>query len=323
MSYENSPDDVVKLYEQGKLSGWDGKEAADKFWEKLKTHPKMFHSVGSQLGLYGASEDCKMMLYEVVRKVLGEDTKNYPQLTGDCVSFGMKNALEYLQCTEILLNKKNHKFRPISSLYLYYLCRVVHGFSVCLIPGATGGAMAEGVLEDGSVFLDEPGVPSYSGFEATKWGCRLFSLSHRRFLEIGRKNLIGSAARVNNWEDLVAAICNGYPVTVASNQGFKYSVDGDGFHRASGRWAHQMCIIGVGKYKDVDYCIILNSWGDKFGRLKDFDNPSIELPIGCLRVRRDDMEKSMIENGECFAISAWANLPDNNSKLKRELFSPI
>jgi hypothetical protein len=84
-----------------------------------------------------------------------------------------------------------------------------------------------------------------------------------------------------------------------------------------------MCIIGVGTWKGEDYCIILNSWGDAMGRLKDFDNPSIDLPIGVIRARRSEIEKSMIAGGEVYAISKFGNLQDNASRLEKELFSQI
>jgi hypothetical protein len=311
----------LERYTNGSVSGWTGKDEAEKAWESLQKLPNVFSSVHT--ALKQAAPNKKMMLYEVVRKVLGKDTENYAQKTGDCVSFGMKNAIEYLQCSEILLNDKNHKFRPIFAPYLYHLCRVKTGVSVCLIPGSSGGAMAEGVLKYGSIYSDESGVPKYSGLTASWWGCRISALKVAKYLSVGQKNLIGSAAKVNNWEELVTAITNGYPCTVASNQGFKQSPDSDGYHKASGRWAHQMCIIGVGTWKGEDYCIILNSWGDAMGRLKDFDNPSIDLPIGVIRARRSEIEKSMIAGGEVYAISKFGNLQDNASRLEKELFSQI
>jgi hypothetical protein len=65
-----------------------------------------------------------------------------------------------------------------------------------------------------------------------------------------------------------------------------------------------MCVIGIDDgYKNGSdpYAIILNSWGDCHGNLKDFDTGD-SLPVGVLRVRRKDMEKH-IRQQETFAYS--------------------
>ena len=70
----------------------------------------------------------------------------------------------------------------------------------------------------------------------------------------------------------------------------------DGFHRQTTNWGHQMMIFFVDEtYKNGEdpYCLILNNWGDVHGHLKDFDNPDETLPLGCLRVRRKDIEKHL------------------------------
>ena len=40
---------------------------------------------------------------------------------------------------------------------------------------------------------------------------------------------LGNAAGVTTWYELVAAITNGYPVTICCNQGFDLTRDADGF----------------------------------------------------------------------------------------------
>jgi hypothetical protein len=75
----------------------------------------------------------------------------------------------------------------------------------------------------------------------------------------------------------------------------------DGFHSPHGSWAHQMCIMGVDDSYKTPYALILNSWGDVHGHLKDFDTQE-DLPVGVLRVRSDTIER-MIKQDDTFAFS--------------------
>ena len=70
---------------------------------------------------------------------------------------------------------------------------------------------------------------------------------------------LGSAALVSTWDELVAALSSGYPVTICSNQGFTLHRDRDGFCSARGTWGHCMLIAGV--RFDREGACILQSWG--------------------------------------------------------------
>ena len=51
-------------------------------------------------------------------------------------------------------------------------------------------------------------------------------------------------AQVKSFDEAVYALSQGYPVTVASSQGFRMSLDANGFGTPSGTWNHQQCIVG-------------------------------------------------------------------------------
>ena len=74
------------------LCGWAGPELAKEAFNLIGGMP----SFGS-LSPVNDYKGKRMMLWEFTRKVLGKDTDMYPQEIGDCVSFGGKNSLEYLQ----------------------------------------------------------------------------------------------------------------------------------------------------------------------------------------------------------------------------------
>jgi hypothetical protein len=313
---------VARAYEQGVIKGWDAELAKEQF-NVVGTAKNVFGSpIFKPFTLDGnIYKGDKHMIYDIVRKVLGKDTPNYPQEIGDCVSFGGKNATEYVQCSDILLRGASIKWRPIFPPFYYHTSRMKAGGG--RIPawsdGSLGSWLAESAVQYGALFSDGEGVPKYSGRLAKNWGGTRDIDS--KFYEQGKKHIVHSVAQLKTWEDLVAAMANGYCVSTASNVGYSMSPSSDGFHRRAGNWAHQMAIIGVG-FKPEEYGIILNNWGDVHGRLKDFDDQSIELPVGCLRVRKKDI-MSHINAGETYAWSQFDGFPDVSDKIERALFKVV
>jgi hypothetical protein len=308
---------IESYYRRGKIRGWGGPELAREQWNLIKGSSSF-----RKFSLAAPKGRRRMMLHEVVRKVLGKDTENYPQEIGDCVSFGAKNAIEYLICCEKLLKGDLGKFRNIFPPYLYGIGRIyIGGGQLGDGDGSLGSWMADGVVRFGAIASDEKDVPKYSGATAKLWGGRNGARYLDKYKDIGKQHLVRSAAKISNWDELVTAICNGYPCTVASLQGFQMEASSDGFHRPRGEWAHQMSIIGVDAEAKEEYGIILNNWGDAHGKLKDFETGEF-LPTGVLRVRRDVIE-SMIDAGETFAYSNFDDFEDQEAKLSKELFKLI
>jgi hypothetical protein len=260
--------------------------------------------------IFGATRSTKggkTMLYEVVRKLLGKDTENYAQEIGDCVAFGAKNACEYLMATEKLMKGDREAFNSVFPPYLYGTGRVlIGGGQLDGDDGSLGSWMADAIIKYGVLRSSFGGVPAYSGRVAKKWGDS--PGPDKKFVEEGKLHPVKSAALIKSWDDLVAAISNGYPCTTASDVGYSMTPSSDGFHRQNDNWGHQMCFIGVDDNAKDPYAIILNSWADAHGQLKDFDT-GVDLPIGVLRVRRKDAEKH-IRAGETFAYSNFEGFPE-------------
>lgn len=286
-----------------RFCGWAGEEAAKQEWDRLASSFRPFFVAGATRSTAGQTA----RLWELVRRVLGSDSPNVPQETGDCVSFGAKNAIEYVACAEIIRGELE-EFRPVFPPYLYATSRVLAGEGRLRgRAGSLGSWMAKAVVEHGVLRSDLPGVPAYSGAVADRWGD---GEGFRTFLDEGRRHPIRSAARIETWEALVAAITNGYPCTIASNAGFTMHPASDGFHHRRGSWAHQMCIVAIGDDAQKPWAGVLNSWGDAHGRLRDFETDE-PWPVGTLRIRRDAME-SMLRSGECFAYSQFDGFPQQN-----------
>jgi len=286
-----------------RLCGWAGEEHARREWDHLAPSFVPFVIAGATRSTSGRT----VRLWELVRRVLGSDTSNVPQETGDCVSFGAKNAIEYVACAEIVRGELED-FRSAFPPYLYATSRVIIGRGQLRgRAGSLGSWMAKAVVEHGVLRSDLPGVPEYSGAIADRWGD---GDGFHSFLEEARRHPIRSAARIETWDALVAAISNGYPCTIASNAGFTMKPESDGFHHRRGMWPHQMCVVAISDDPQRPWAGILNSWGDVHGRLRDFETGEL-WPVGTLRITPDDME-SMLRTGECFAYSQFDGFPQQN-----------
>lgn len=240
--------------------------------------------------------------------------------TRNCVSFGAKNATEYLQCVEKVVKGESQQFRPVFPPFYYGTGRTyVGGGRLGNSDGSLGSWMAEAVQKYGTLWADDEGVPKYSGRVAKAWGDPRPSDDLDRFKDKAAPYRVRKAALVTTWDQLVEAICNGYPCTTASNVGYSMTPSSDGFHRQTDNWPHQMCIIGVDDNDRDPYALILNSWGDAHGRLKDFETGE-DIPVGVIRARRKDIEKHLRAR-ETFAFGDVDGFPER--RLDIALFDLI
>ena len=302
--------------------GWAGKDAAERAFaataNRFVTFPADELEPTPDLADRLAGPGVR--LWELVRAVRGEDTSHAPQKTGDCVAFGAKNAVEYLQCAEIHAGQ-TEGFRPVFPPFLYAAGRVLAGGGRLRgRAGSLGGWQAAAVRDHGVLRSDAAGVPAYSGALADAWGDGRPArpgggdgggggepAGFRAFLPLAADHPVGAAARVRTWGEVVAAVANGSPVTVASDAGFAMTAGPDGYHARRGRWPHQMCVTCISDDPAKPWAALLNSWGDAHGRVRDFATGGV-WPAGTLRVRREALEE-MLRTGEAYAYAAFAGFP--------------
>jgi hypothetical protein len=293
-----------------RLCGWAGKPAekggrpdlVDVAFELWTASRPRFRIVGG-----GPTAGKRSMLWEVARNVIGGDPPNYAQEIGDCVSFGGKNAIEYVQLFPISSGARD-KWTRVFPPYLYGCGRVFVGKGqMGNQDGSVGAWQAEAVQQYGTIAIDVKDCPPYSGEVARQWG---YSGPPNEFVPVGKEHLVKTTAPVQTWDDVVAALVNGYPCTIASNVGFDMTPRSDGFNHYSTHWGHQMCIIGVDDDASEPHACILNSWGDVHGQIIDFKTGK-PWPVGTLRVRRRDVESILAEQ-DSFAYSAFVGFPSQN-----------
>ncbi|QDU61253.1 hypothetical protein Pan216_21070 [Planctomycetes bacterium Pan216] len=295
------------------LQGWAGEDEAEQAWNAIgDTFPKFaitpaHSSKGSVVNLWDAAK--------LVND--GKHLETFDQKIGDCVSQGAANAINYLQCVEIALHNEREEFRSAFQPYIYGTSRVqIGGGRLGRSDGSLGVWAADAVRKYGVLAADAPNVPPYSGDIAKEWG-------HKgppsQFIEIAKEHIVGATARVHSYEEIRDAITNGYPVTIASNQGFQMRakvIDGRLWGIPSGSWAHQMCFVAVDDTVDCPrsaggghgaaYC--LNSWGeDAHAPVSEYASTD-DAPPGGFWVAAPIAGK-MAQRGEAFAFSAFNGFP--------------
>jgi hypothetical protein len=234
-----------------KLCGWRGIDAAQRL---CAAHFPALCTFAPHL--YGAATPTEpVLLYPAWQAVLGKDPGYPAQQIGDCVSFGHGHGNDLLQCIEIGLGA-NISYRETDTEFIYGSSRQVAGI-LGTADGSYGAAAVKAMTTIGMLSREMLGTDgSYSGQRAEAWG----TSGPPQDLEAAAAPFkLGSAAQVSNWDDLVAALTNGYPVTICTQLGFVLTRDADGFCAQSGQWGHCMLIAGV-RFDRPGACI-LQSWG--------------------------------------------------------------
>lgn len=234
------------------LQGWvDDPQAVAQVFRSLP-HP-VFSTAAPHLM---AGEDKNVLLYKAWTDVYNGKYPEYPaQTIGDCVSQGFAHGTDLLAAIEIVLAGENESYKETATEAVYGMARVdIGGGRLGRSDGAVGAWAAKAVSEIGTVSREVVGP--YDGARAKKWG---FSGVPTEIKSKAGEHKVGVVSRVSTWAELTAALANGYPVPVCSNQGFTSVRDANGFCRPQGTWAHCMLVVGI--RIDIPGAAILNSWG--------------------------------------------------------------
>lgn len=191
----------------------------------------------------------------------GKHLPTFEQKIGDCVAAGISQAGSRLQVAEIVAMYQEEVLRPWFVPYIYGISRVQIGGGQIDGDGSTGTWGAAAVKQYGVLFDDDLEVPDYSATIARGWGRPPGPPS--QFIVPAVQRLVNTTSRLRSVDDLREALCNYYPVTIASSQGFAMEpIDRDGYHVfvPSGSWMHQMALIAW-MDKPFEAAYRLNSWG--------------------------------------------------------------
>lgn len=254
---------------------------------------------------------------------------------GDCVSWGWAHGVWIAQAVDWETGRLAMPPPFPSTEAIYGGSRVeargkpgdgaapVGGYS----DGSYGAAAARWVRDWGVIYREEVGghdLRVYSADRAKAWGAygnggkgdggKLDTLAKRHPAQY--------VAMVTTWEEAAAAIEAGFPIPVASNQGFASVTDEHGYAAASGSWAHEMCFVAVRYAKNStpqnptpsDALLCLNSWGPRWITYRG--KFPADQPDGSFWVTRSTVER-MLSQKDSFAVGSikgfgWRNLHNGN-----------
>lgn len=235
----------------------------------------------------------------------GHHLPTFRQQTGDCVAAGLAQAGARLQVAEIAALYQEELLKLWHVPFIYGISRVQIGGGQIPGPGSTGAWGAAAVRRYGVLFASDPDVPKYSGRLSDQWGER--PGPPEKFQAIAKDNPVRSTAQLSTLEQVRHALCNYYPVTIASSQGFKMRPEErEGFHVfiPSGSWSHQMSLLA---WMDQPFkaAYRLNSWGpDAHG------TPLNQEPPGGAWCTADCLELELrSSHSELFAYSKFEGFP--------------
>jgi hypothetical protein len=299
--FEVSIEDQVTPEEH--RNGWLGPEALE------DEDAKRLVAEMPQFVIRGCADDNtkKSVLLWKYTKALngGEHLPNYAQQIGDCVSFGAKNAVNYLQASQLAREWAHNEFRPVFPPYIYGISRVqIGGGRLGNGDGSLGVWAAKGVQQYGVLAADAEGCPTYSGSVAKQWGR---SGPPQKLIDIAKQTLVKTVSPVRSAQDVCDAITNYYPVTIASNFGTSTIREKNGrmVARWDGSWAHQMAIVGYLYDEDTDERLfyVLNSWGERA-----HPAPLGDEPPGGFWITWADCDR-IVKQGDSFAFSSFDGFP--------------
>lgn len=211
----------------------------------------------------GDSGPEEVFLWDAARKVLGRLIPPRDQgNVGSCVAFATASAIEHLLCVQAA-NGANEDYRDLVQEVIYGGSRFEIGGNRIRGDGSIGAWAARFVVEYGVLPRGVFGRHDLREYDAVR--CREFGrtgVPDDLEAEV-RQHPVKAVANVRTWEEARAAIRNGYPVIVCSNQGFRSRRDAEGFCSPSGTWYHSMALVGVqGGSRPGGF--LLNSWGERF-----------------------------------------------------------
>lgn len=219
---------------------------------------------------------------------------------GSCVAHGAALACDALMAIDIVRNGKSKPSGRTDPMSIYWGSRVEIGGGKLRGEGSVGVWAAEWLKKFGA--LEQKKYPKVDLSKYDPSVC-CGSQSNRGVPDdlepIARQFPVKNYAQVKSFDEAVYAVDAGYPVTVASDQGFLMQLDANGFATASGTWNHQMCVVGY--ELDPTPCLwIANSWGACYTGGPAGWCPAVK------KVRKATAER-MLRQGDSWALSDFVS----------------
>lgn len=178
---------------------------------------------------------------------------------GSCVAFGAAIVCDTLIAIDVIENGAEYPGR-VDPMTIYWGSRVEIGGGRIWGQGSVGIWAAKYLKEFGPLLQKK-----YNSIDLSTYSPSVCCGANARrgvpdeLESEAREHPVRDYAQIKSFDDAANMVENGDPITVASNQGFTQFRDAQGFAKPSGRWPHQMGVLGV--RHDRPGVLICNSWG--------------------------------------------------------------
>lgn len=266
--------DIIKLYNQSNnphIFGWIPEENRT---SEQKEKDRLIRASWPEFKLYGNGywkQEERSRIHECVLALRKKHLPAFYQEVGSCVGQGKAKCEWYLMHVEKVL--KGDREIPILPYepYGYAQSRVCGGISG-MQDGSFGSAAAEAAKKYGVLSSELQGLPAFKTNGETitwpgkidrEWGNRG---APSQWITEGQKHLVRTTAVLKNHDDAVAALANGYPITIASDWGGMMTppiVSGVRLNKRVTQWMHQMMISDFWFHPQLGLIFYVNnSWGE-------------------------------------------------------------
>lgn len=183
---------------------------------------------------------------------------------GFCVGFSGALCVDILKSTDIYLrNDRERWITRTNPIAIYSLGRYDNRGRY---DGSSGAWQTSAYLKYGTLFRLQ--YPSFdlkalnNGDVGRQWAAQGMP---RELLAEASSHKVLSCAKIKTVQEAIAAIQNGYPITICAAASYGNHRDSNGFIKLSGRdWNHSMTVTGYRKKTPPEGFLITNSWGNNW-----------------------------------------------------------
>ena len=288
-----TPFELLQAYRDKDLKGWYiDEEAEDKFFSSQR------HHYADTSAIKGSGKGKRSLLWRYTTQL---DPKCYAgaQKTGDCVSWGSRNARDTTRACQILAKKRPESWFRSGATEPTYGAR-----------GHGGQGMNPATA---SMFERDVGFLYRTNYEGvcdlTEYNVSLGIGWGRRGVPDAVKKLcseqkVGTITKARTQEDVEDLLFNGYGIHSGQSAGWEAGSNKRGIHGRSGSWNHDMATVGYDstlEFFPFPVRMIMNSWGAWNQKPKGWpDNAYGPWIPGMILTSADDYEVC-VSSGSCWA----------------------
>lgn len=300
MSDLDTPHALMRAYEDGLTGYIQDMRAKHEFLDGQK------YQYFDEPNIKGSGIGKRALLWQYAKKL---DSRCFTerQTTGDCVSHGSRNARDITRAVEILVKKEPEDWFRMGATEPTYGARG-HGGEGMAPARASQFERDVGFMVrtkyDGVVDLSE-----YNGSIGSRWGS---SGVPENVQELCKKHKVGVISCVKTQADLMDAMFNGYAAHSGQFAAWNATSNDKGIHgRASGGWAHDMCIAGYDDSKEFfpfRVWMIQNSWGPWNQKPKAWPKEYGEWVPGMILTSAEDFDVC-VDSADCWTYGSIEGYP--------------